>query len=404
MNITDVGHLVGDADDGEDKIAVGAKKEKTTPQEIADRYAKRFLEDITLLNVDTQAMRFPRATEYIEEDIALIRELEKKGLTYLTKSGVYFDTEKFPNYGKLHGLKTIKLIGGARVIMDDGRKNVHDFALWRFAKSGDLQQWNSPWGRGNPGWSIECSAMAMTLLGAEIDIHTGGEDLASIHHNNEIAQSEGATDRAFVRYWLHGAFLSMSGEKMSKSLGNVFTLKDVVARGFHPLALRYLFLQANYRSPIDFSWEALSAADEALRRLWRQSDHIGRDAQKKAVSSETSRAITALLREDLSTPQAIALLYSALQNDALTHREVWGVIEAADQVLGLSLLAPPEEMLPVPLFKVPQNIQRAAKEREEARKAKDFSKADQLRIHIEKSGYHVDDTPSGPLFTAMKKE
>lgn len=395
MNITDVGHLVADAEQGEDKMAVGAKRDNVSPKEIATRYSKLFLHDIHALNVGTKFIRFPRATDYIKEQIAMIKKLEKGGHTYQLSDGIYFDTSTFPQYGKLGNRDTAELQAGARVEMTAGKRHPQDFVLWRTAKPGDLQKWKSPWGVGNPGWSIECSAMATTLLGPTIDLHTGGEDLASIHHNNEIAQSECATGtHPFVRYWLHGAFLTAGGEKLSKSAGNSFTLADVVAKGIHPLALRYLFLQAHYRSPLSFTWEALSASEEALKRLWK----IARETKAQVRTSSTSFALTAASADDLATPKVIALLWEKL-NFPASADEKWAALVEADMLLGLSLTTPPAEPKTLTLADLPKELQHIAKERQDARDRKDFARSDELRIHLRDSGYHVEDSPSGQVFT-----
>ncbi|HQT83175.1 MAG TPA: class I tRNA ligase family protein, partial [Candidatus Paceibacterota bacterium] len=215
INITDVGHLVGDGDHGDDKVAVSAAREKVTPKSLADRYTKEFINDLSELNIAVGDIQFPHATDYIKEQIAFAKTLEEKGFAYPLPSGLYFDTQRFPGYGKLGGVSAAELAAGARVDVVAGKRHSADFVLWRTAKPNDLQQWDSPWGRGNPGWHIECSTMSRALLGKEIDIHTGGEDLAPIHHNNEIAQSEAASGRTFAHYWLHNAFLTMSGEKIS---------------------------------------------------------------------------------------------------------------------------------------------------------------------------------------------
>lgn len=402
MNITDVGHLVGDGDEGEDKMAAGAKRDNSTPEAIAERYTTLFLEDISLLNIETDKLKFPRATDYIKENIRMVRKLEKKGFTYTTEDGVYFDTTKFDGYGKLGGLSKSDLRSGARVDAS-GKKHPQDFVLWRTAKANDLQQWDSPWGKGNPGWSIECSAMATKLLGERVDLHTGGEDLASIHHNNEIAQSECASGRhPFVTCWLHGAFLTANGEKLSKSLGNSHTLADITARGIHPLALRYLFLQAHYRSPLSFSFEALAGSAEALTRLWRAAKGLfaeGTDTKE----SDASRKIQSQLRDDLGTPQAIATLWEALGSETLTPAQKRGALKAADAVLGLSLLTPPGLSESIPLSDLPKDLQVLAREREEARKERNFARSDELRIHLKDGGYAVEDTPSGPLFTPIER-
>jgi cysteinyl-tRNA synthetase len=399
INITDVGHLVGDGDEGEDKMAVGAKREKVSPKEIADRYTALYQDDLRALNIDTSDILFPHASEYIKEQIAMVSELEKKGYAYKTTDGVYFDTSKFPNYGKLGGVAEVKLMGGARIKMDGGKKNLHDFALWRNAKPGDLQQWPSPWGSGNPGWHIECSAMIRAVLGNEIDIHTGGMDHIPVHHNNEIAQSEAANGRPLARYWLHEAFININDEKISKSLGNEYFVSDVIAHGHHPLALRYFYYQASFRSPINFTWEALAAADEALTRLWRLAGTVLSEAKGKSADSDTARRMTALLRDDLSTPAAIALLWETLRGDTLSAREKVGVLEAADHVLGLMLLTPPEVGGPVATEDLPEEVQMLILERDKARGARNFKVSDEIREELEYRGYRVDDTASGTVVT-----
>lgn len=401
MNITDVGHLVGDADEGEDKMVVGAKREQTTPEAIAERYTKHFFEDIEKLGIRIHELTFPRATAYIKEDIEMIRKLERKGFTYRTSEGIYFNTAKFPSYGALGNLAHTQVRAGARVALGE-KRSPHDFVLWRNAKDGDLQKWESPWGVGNPGWSIECSVMSSALLGAQIDIHTGGEDLAHIHHNNEIAQSEAASGKhPFVRYWLHGAFLTIGGEKLSKSAGNSFTLADVLNRGIHPLALRYLFLTAHYRSPLSFSWEALQSAEDALKRLWKIARTVKKDSGEKEANTVSHQALKTALFDDIGTPQALALLWNTLQDTSLDAREKWTWIVIADSVFGLSLTKPPEASDPVLINDLPEDIQPIARNREEARKNKDFAASDTLRIHLKERGYLVEDGPSGSTYTKI---
>ncbi len=398
INITDVGHLVGDGDEGVDKMAVGASREQTTPEAIAERYTKLFIDDIGELHVDPSDILFPHATEYIKEQIALAKTLEEKGFAYRLSDGLYFDTEKFPGYGKLGGVSRAHLEAGARVEVVAGKRHPADFVLWRAAKPNDLQQWDSPWGRGNPGWHIECSAMIRSLLGQEIDIHTGGEDHISVHHNNEIAQSEAASGRQFVRYWMHSAFLTMGGEKASKSLGNVVYLSDVVDKGFHPLALRYFFLQAHYRTPLSFSWDALAAAGSALDRLWKLSLEIAEESRSISEPSEVRDNFLATMRDDLATPQALAALWDALRSEEYTPEEKWGLIETADAHLGLSLLTPPKSD-GLTLEEMPSEMQDMLARREAARNSKDFAEADRLRTAIEERGYRVDDGPEGPVLT-----
>ncbi len=390
-NITDVGHLVGDGDEGEDKMAVGAKKEHTTPEQIAARYTALYLSDIKKLLVDTDDIAFPRATDYIEQQIALIQALEEKGFTYVTKDGVYFDTSKYPEYGKLGGVAEVKLMGGARIKIEDGKRNLHDFVLWRLAKPNDLQKWPSPWGVGNPGWHIECSAMIRSILGSEIDIHTGGMDHIPVHHNNEIAQSECANGKPLARYWLHEAMITIEGEKISKSLGNVVLLSDIEAKGYSPLALRYFYLQASFRTPVSFSWEALKASNAGLEGLWKLSSEVLKESVDKPKASRKEREFIALVRDDLSTAPALALLWSALKDDELSPSEKHSLLIAADSVFGLSLLNPPTPAV----LTIPEDIQALIVERDAAREQKDYARSDELRVHIENRGYAVEDSPTG---------
>jgi len=413
INITDVGHLVGDAEEGEDKMAVTATREKLRPEEIANRYASLFIEDIAKLNLDTKSILFPKATEYVEEQIEMIKTLEEKGHTYRIKDGLYFDVSTFPNYGKLGGVPEEIVKNGSadtlveraglavrgRIKENKDKRNPADFALWRRARPGDLQQWNSPWGFGNPGWHIECSAMAKALLGETVDVHTGGMDHISVHHNNEIAQSECVNGRSLTRYWVHGAFLTISGDKISKSLKNDIYLSDIEERGIHPLALRYLFLQASYRTPLSFSFESLEASNEALLRLWKACEEVGTDAKGIAEPSEASRRIVAIARDDLSTPQAIAYLWECVKDDVLTAREAWGVVSAIEPILGLKLTDPPVRSRPYALHELPEDVRALVEERNAARKARNYLDSDRLRIHLEDRGYRVEDGPSGTLLS-----
>ncbi len=400
INITDVGHLTSDADEGEDKMSVGARREGARPEEIAERYATRFIEDLDELNIDTETIRFPRATEYIPEQIALAQALEQKGFAYRLHDGLYFDTGRFAPYGKLGNLAGVELVGASRIAPVAGKRHPADFALWRVAKHGDLQQWDSPWGKGNPGWHIECSAMIRALLGEQIDIHTGGEDHIAVHHNDEIAQSEAASGRQFVRYWMHGAFLTMGGDKASKSLGNIVYLSDVMEKGYHPLALRYFYLQAHYRTPLAFSWEALGAAANALERLWRLVGEVRAESRGKSAPSEIREHFLARMRDDLATPQALGVLWDALRSEEHAPAQMWGLIEAAEAHLGLSLLSPPQTRLVGE--DVPPEVRALVEAREAARERRDFKGADELREQLANSGYRVEDGPQGPVLTKTR--
>lgn len=398
INITDVGHLTDDESD--DKMEAGARKEGASAQDIAARYTKLFLEDIRALGIDVNDISFPRATDYIEEQIDIVKKLEEKGFTYRTSDGIYFDTEKFSAYGALDHAGT-KLREeafaeiGRRIKGNDEKRHPADFALWKLSPSGTRrqQEWSSPWGTGFPGWHIECSAMSRALLGQPFDIHTGGMDLIPIHHTNEIAQSEAAFGKPLARYWMHSAFLTIENRKISKSAGDEFYLSDITGRGHSPLALRYLFLQAHYRSPLSFTWESLEAADAALERLSRIARTIEAEAKGRTRASDASRRTIALLRDDLATPAALALLWETVKDEDMEREEQLAVIEAADAVFGLSLLDSKGSLA------VPQHIQALVEEREKARAERDFAKSDALRIHMENSGYRVEDGPSGPVVT-----
>lgn len=401
INITDVGHLVGDGNAGEDKMEVGARTEKRGVRDIAERYTRMFLDDIHALNLDTERIKFPRATEYIKEQIAMVEELERRGFTYRISDGIYFDTSLFPDYGQLGGVREQLRsgVGESRIGENEEKKNAADFALWKFSPKNEhrLQEWGSPWGPGFPGWHIECSAMAKALLGETIDIHTGGIDHIPVHHNNEIAQSQNANGKPLARYWMHEAFVNLGEEKIAKSVGNVIYLSEIIERGYHPLALRYFFLQAHYRTPVSFTWEALAASHEALERLWRLCLRTRTESGGRGKPSDQSRRIIAHFRDDLATPQALALLWESLKDEDLDASEVWGVIEAAETVLGLSLTYPP--IAPTVTTELPDDIQKLLYERDLARNARDFGRSDELRIHIENRGYRVEDGPSGTVVT-----
>lgn len=400
MNITDVGHLVGDGDHGEDKMAKGAREEAKSPQEIAEHYTSLFRDDLKALNIRTDTITWTKATEYIREQIALIAVLEQKGIAYAADDGVYFDTAQFPAYGKLGKVNESELLPGARVEKIPGKRNIHDFVLWRFAKIGDLQQWDSPWGRGNPGWHIECSAMIRAVLGVEIDIHTGGIDHIPVHHNNEIAQSEAANGKPLARYWMHEAFVNVGEEKIAKSTGTVVYVSDVIEKGFDPLSLRYFFLQAHYRRPVSFTWEALAGSAEAYARLARLAGEIRKESNGAAADSEPRMRFIALMRDDLSTPQALALLWETLKSEDYSPREKWGLLMSADALLGLPIGPSLPSTAPSP---IPGDIQKLAYERDLARKAGNFPESDRLRAELQNRGYRVEDSQNGTLLTLLSR-
>jgi len=396
MNLTDVGHLtgdtLGDADVGEDKLEKAAEKEGKSATEIADFYIKDFLNGFRALNL-LKPYKFTRATEYISQQIDLVRALEKNGYTYKTTDGIYFNTSKFKDYGALSGLRPEKIKEGARVTVNEEKKNPTDFALWKFSPENSTrwQEWDSPWGKGFPGWHLECSAMCMTELGETVDIHLGGEDLKMIHHQNEIAQSEAATGRKFVNYWLHGAFLKVDNGKMSKSLGNAYTLDDIKAKGFAPLDLRYFYLSAHYRSSLNFTWDALSASQVALKRLYNTLSGY-KKVDGKLSADFTFRFEEAILN-DLNMPKAVSVMWDLIKSDLPEGDKVQTLIHF-DQVFGLDL----QDYVG---YEVPQDIMDLAKTRKEYRKAGIWDKSDMIRRQIEGRGFIVEDTIQG--FKVLKK-
>lgn len=401
MNITDVGHLtgdnVGDADSGEDRMEKAAIKERKSAWDIAKFYEKAFLTDFEKLNLIKPSI-MPRATDHIKEQVELVKALEKKGYTYQTSDGVYFDTSKFKDYGKLSNLDEIK--EGARVEVNPQKRNPRDFALWKFSPENEKRQmeWDSPWGKGFPGWHIECSAMSMKYLGESFDVHVGGMDLRSTHHPNEIAQSEAVTGKTFVNYWVHGAFVLVDNKRMSKSLGNNYKVEDIIKNGFDPLALRYLYLQTHYRQEMNFTWEALEASHKALERL---REAIGRLDQSEATSSPSlhlgvsgrgfEQKFLDAINNDLNTSQALAVVSELLRSDNPTSFKAQSLIKF-DKVLGLNLWEAPVETKET---EIPEEIQKLVKEREELRAQKRFHLADQLRNKIKKMGFDIRDAENG---------
>jgi cysteinyl-tRNA synthetase len=391
-NFTDVGHLNGDHDDildpntGEDKIELQARKESKSAKEITDYYIDDYKQSLNQLNIKSRT--FTRATEYIKEQIDMIQVLEKKGFTYRTSDGIYFDASKFSAYGDLSGYKANQILEGARVDINSEKRNPNDFALWKFSKPEDnrLQEYESPWGVGFPGWHIECSAMAIKELGVSIDIHIGGEDLRMIHHQNEIAQSECATGEKFANFWVHGAFLQVDGGRMGKSLGNAYTMQDLVANGVDPLAYRYLCLTAHYRSPLNFTWESVNAAQNALHNLYSQVEEL-KEVKNSEIDSTYHSRFKEALNEDLNLPRALAVVWDMLKSGIPDETKVVTLAEF-DKVLGLNLLDHVG-------FVIPKKVEDLAKTRDAYRKAGIWDKADIIRKEIDSLGYLVEDTKSG---------
>jgi len=340
INLTDFGHLTSDADEGEDKMAKGLKNEGLSPtlenmRTLAHKYGDIFLADIKRLNIKTDGTVFPYASEYVSDQISLIEALEEKGFTYKTSDGIYFDISKCLEYGKLGGLS--KSDTQARVSVNPEKRSSRDFALWKFNQELGFA---SAWGQGFPGWHIECSAMIIKILGEQIDIHTGGIEHIPVHHNNEIAQSEAVTGKdPFSQFWLHRAHLQISGEKIAKSEGNVVYLSEIINKGFSPLAYRYFLFLAHYRTPVNFSWEALEAASNALQRLYKIVD-----AWRPQAGGTIDESYKAKFREkldnDLNTPQAVAVVWGLVKDSQVSPEDKLATIRDFDKVLGLGLASP----------------------------------------------------------------
>jgi cysteinyl-tRNA synthetase len=384
INVTDVGHLTSDQDSGEDKIEKAAVKEGKSAKEIAKYYFDLFVTDLKKLNI-LEPDIWSWATEHIKEQINLVKILEKKGYTYKTSDGIYFDTSKFSDYGNFANLNIEGLQEGKRVDLGE-KKNKTDFALWKFSEEpGKRQQeWDSPWGRGFPGWHIECSAMSSKYLGKQFDIHTGGIDHIPIHHTNEIAQSECAFGvKPWVKYWMHGAFLELKSGKMSKSGGKIWTISDLEKKGFSSLDYRYYCLLTSYRKRMIFSFEGLEAAKSAYERLKIICAEI-KDDQK--LNEKYFEEFKEKINDDLNMPEAIQVLWKLVRDEKAEGK--YKTIKKMDEIFGLKLLEKDE-------IKIPQEIQNLLKERKTARENKNFEKSDKLRNKIKKLGFEIKDTKEG---------
>jgi len=390
LNITDVGHLTSQGDEGEDKMEVGAAREGKTAWQIAQYYTDAFLSDwssLRLLPADVLC----KATDHIPEQIALVQRLEKKGLVYKTADGLYFDTAKLPDYGKLMSKEHLEgLKSGARVEANPEKKHLTDFALWKFAPKDSKRQmeWDSPWGRGFPGWHIECSAMAMRYLGETFDIHCGGVDHIPVHHTNEIAQTEGATGKPFVRVWMHAEFLLMNNAKMAKSSGGFVKLADLADKGFSPLDYKYHCFTAHYRKQLDFTWESLESSKTARRRLCDAARLLASEPSKPGCA-DYQIAFKDALSDDLNVPAALAVVWDALKS-GLPGGSKKTFLQEAESVLGLGLFDA-EAAAEAP----PPAVQELADQRAKARAAKDFAESDRLRKKIEELGWLVEDAKGG---------
>jgi len=389
MNITDVGHLTSDADSGEDKLEKGAKKENKTVWEIADFYTKAFKKDLKRLNIENPT-KWIKATSTIKDQINLIKILEKKGFTYRTSDGIYFDTSKLKNYGRLWGEKKKKIKPGFRVKMVSGKRNPTDFALWKFSPKDVKRQmeWNSPWGIGFPGWHTECVVMSTKELGLPFDIHCGGIDHIPIHHTNEIAQSEAAFEKIPANYWLHGEFLTLKDSRMGKSKGNIIVLDNLIEKGFNPLSYRYLCLTAHYRSKLTFSWESLTASQNALNKLYEITAKLSSNKKVKGKNFKLiQKQFLSAINDDLDMPKALSLMWQTLDNKSLDNKEKYALLIEFDKVFSLNLGKIKNN--------IPKSIISLSKKRDKYRQEKQWEKADELRRQIEEKGYFLEDSSEG---------
>jgi cysteinyl-tRNA synthetase len=410
MNITDVGHMAEDDSltitPGEDKVLAAAAAEKKTSAEIADFYTADFLESLAAMNIQP-AHRYPKATAHIPQMLALIEDLERKGLAYEKDGAVLYDVSRFPGYGRLSGHALDDLQAGIhRVEIDESKDDPNDFLLWRIAGEHRLVKWDSKWGPGFPGWHIECSAMAMHYLGPQLDLHTGGEDLVFPHHENEIAQSEGATGLPFARFWMHGAHLLAEGRKMARSVGNVLRLKELREEGVEPLAFRLLCLSLYYRGHMNVTWDSLRAAQSSLERLrryaaeWSQSPvsspstSLRTSLQSSVVVGDYGQKFHALINDDLSFPQVLPLIWEMAKSD-LPPAEKLSLLLDWDKVLGLGL---GEAAAPAPASLSPEE-QALLDQRAAARAAKDWAAADSLRAALAALGITVKDGKDGQTWS-----
>ncbi len=398
MNITDVGHMVDDADEGEDKIAKAARREKKDPWQVAEFYTNAFFEDLEALNVQ-RAHHYPRATEHISEMIEIIEMLLANGHAYEVNGNVYFDVDSFSHYGDLSGNTIASLYAGKRVEVNPEKKHPYDFSLWK-QDSRHIMQWDSPWGRGFPGWHIECTAMARKYLGDQFDIHTGGEDNIFPHHECEIAQAEGATGkRPVVRCWMHARFLLVDGQKMSKSLGNFYTLRDLTGKGFDATAIRYLLMSTHYRQPLNFTLDGINAAKESIRRLkdfrLRLEEAAAPDNNPNlAAALERGRhGFDEALADDLNTSAALAAVFdmvravNKLDLSKPDAQEALALLRRFDSVMGVLN----DDQAGV----LDEEIELLIKQRDEARANRDFATADNIRSDLLKQGIILEDSPAG---------
>ncbi len=398
MNITDVGHLTDDADEGEDKVEKAAKEKKMNAWELAKFYTEAFLRDSERLNI-LPADLYPRATDHINDMIDFIKKIEEKGFTYkIEGDGIYFDTSKLKDYGELARLKKDQIKAGARISAEK-KKNPTDFALWKFSPKDKKRQmeWESPWGIGFPGWHIECSVMSTKYLGEFFDIHCGGIDHVPVHHTNEIAQCEAALGTKQAKFWLHSAFLVFKEGKMSKSEGRILTVQDLIDKGYDPLAFRYLCFGSHYRKPLEFSWESLDAAQSAYERLKNRFIEFSEEEEEKGNRDKYMELFLTYINDDLNTPKALSVVWDVVKAEDLGGRDKYLLLTEFDKVMGLDLIRSLEQ-------DIPEDVLELVEKREELRKQKKYKEADEIREIIRSKGYHIDDTPQGPKLRKIRSK
>ena len=392
MNITDVGHLVSDGDEGEDKMLKSAREEHKTPMEIAEYYTKLFFKDLELLNIETPEI-VCKATDHIKEMLEYVKRLLENGYAYETSTAIYFDVSKLDNYGILSGIKLEEQKSGARVDVDPEKRNPADFAVWIKAPENHLMKWDSPWGPSYPGWHIECSAMGQKYLGEQFDIHTGGIDLIPTHHENEIAQSKGACGKIPARYWMHGEYLLIDGGKMSKSLGNVYLIKDLIDRGYDPLVYRLFSYSCHYRNKLNFTWEGIESTSKSLERLKNgYKAHLdGKDKIEEVVFNEFEERFHQAINDDLNMPLAMGIVWEVVRYEKKSPK-LAELLQRFDLILGLKI---DEEN--TNSEEIPEEILELVEKRKLARANKNWNESDRLRDEIHAKGYQIKDMPTGEV-------
>lgn len=389
MNITDVGHLVSDGDEGEDKMIKSSKEEHKTPLEIAEHYTKLFFKDLERLNIETPEI-VCKATDHIKEMLEMVEKIVENGYGYETSTAIYFDVSKLDEYGVLSGIKLDDQKSGARVDVDPEKRNPYDFALWIKAPENHLMKWNSKWGPSYPGWHIECSAMSTKYLGEEFDIHTGGIDLIPTHHENEIAQNKGACGKIPAHYWIHGEYLLINGGKMSKSLGNVYLMDDIVNKGYDPLTYRLFNYSCHYRGKLNFTWEGMDSSAISLSRLREgyQKHLIGNEEVSEDIIFDMENRFHQAINDDLNMPLAMSIVWEAVKYPKKSN-SIAKLLEKFDTVLGLKISKEEEKK------EIPQEILDLIEQRKQARLEKNWSESDRLRDLIKEKGYTIKDTKDG---------